>query len=231
MVWIDPDRPDDLFGRHWLASSRHPAPLRYRHDDYGTDEAPVGARAVRADLAAIGVEADGPIRMLTQPRRWGWLFNPITLYFAWSSDEGHPIGAVVEVTNTPWKERHRYALPLQLEDGAVTATFGKTLHVSPFLTLDHNYVMRLQAGGDRLQIAIDVVDRDDPAATPALRTKLTVDRLAPTRRRLSRFVLANPLSTHKVSAGIHVNAARLWHRKVPVVAHPNTRDQQHERQL
>jgi len=226
MVWIDPDRPEELFGRHWLASSQHPAPLRFRPEDYGTPDAPVGAAAVRRDLAAVGVDADGPVRMLTQPRRWGWLFNPITIYLVWADDPALPLGAVVEVTNTPWKECHRYVVPLEAIDGYHVATFDKTLHVSPFLTVDHRYLLRVRSEASRLRVEIDVVGRNDTA--PTLRTSLAVDRKEVTRRGLRRFALANPASAHKVSGGIHLNAARLLRHKVPFVGHPKNQDPQHE---
>lgn len=222
MVWIDPDRPEELFDRHWLSSCRHPAPLRFRAGDYGTNRSPIGAGAVRADLAAAGIPADGPVRMLTQPRRWGWLFNPITLYIAWSQTDPSPVGAIAEVTNTPWKERHRYAMGLEATGEGHRATFDKALHVSPFLTVDHRYELRVLADGPGLDIEIDVVGRDDPE--PTLQTRLSVERQPVTPGRLRRFALADPFSTYRVSAGIHANAARLWRKRVPFVAHPGGPD-------
>ncbi|MGF1599280.1 MAG: DUF1365 family protein [Acidimicrobiales bacterium] len=79
-----------------------------------------------------------------------------------------PTAALIEVTNTPWKERHFYPVALTATtttgdsatgdtttegtttgdsatgDGwAVEARFAKVLHVSPFLDEDHHYRLRV----------------------------------------------------------------------------------------
>jgi uncharacterized protein len=237
MVWIDPDRPGELFGRHPLWSARRRAPVRFRRRDYG----PPGSgeplsQGVRRELAgALGREPTGPVRMLTQPRTFGWLFNPITLYLAWDDGVGDgadgdgpvgdgpvgdgPVGVVAEVTNTPWKERHRYAATLSAGTSA-TATFDKELHVSPFLGSDLRYVLALQGDPSRLDVTIDVLERDRTDLEPVLRTALALQRAAPTRRALTRAMLRQPLPTHRVSARIHREAARLWLERVPFVRHP-----------
>lgn len=220
MVWIDPDAPDELFGRHWLSSCTGPAPLRFRASDHGTPGAPFGSRAVRDELAPIlGRTCDGPVRMLTQPRRWGWVFNPLTLYFAWPAHGVGPIGVVAEVTNTPWKQRHRYAIALGGDRDTRSASFPKAMHVSPFLDNDHHYLLRVRSDESRLRIDLDVVAHDQ---TTVLETRLVVDRRSPTRRQIRRFALSDPLAAYRVSTGIHLNAARLWRKKVPFVTHPDT---------
>jgi len=222
MVWIDPDDPVALFGRSRLFSSRRPAPVRFRPTDYGTVDAPVGSAAVRDELEQVlGHRPDGPVRMLTQPRRWGWLFNPFTLYVAWDDAQDGPVGAVVEVTNTPWKERHRYALALPRPGTELRTTFDKELHVSPFLGEDHQYELCLGAEGDQLTVELDVMG---PAGTPVVETRLEVERLAPTPAAMRRFVTHNPLATHRVSAGIHLEAVKLWAKRVPFIPHPKRND-------
>jgi DUF1365 family protein len=225
MVWIDPDRPGDLFGAHPLWSARRPAPVRYRRGDYGlpgTTEA-LSSAVRRAIARSLGREPTGEVRMLTQPRTCGWLFNPITLYLAWDDGTGRvagPVGVVAEVTNTPWKERHWY--PVALSPGMpATATFAKELHVSPFLGPDLRYAVAIHGGASRIEVAIDVIELDQPAHEPVLRTALALERAVPTRRALTRAMLGRPLPTHRVSARIHREAARLWRRGVPVVPHPD----------
>ena len=174
-IWLDPDDPDALFSHHPLWSSTRPAPIRFRRRDYldgGSD--PIGPSLRRLIEPELGWTPTGPIRMLTQPRTWGWLFNPITVYLLWDSDVGSgaqaPVAAVLEVTNTPWKERHRYAVPLTDDAGTLTATFDKSLHVSPFLDEHYSYVLRLSetmiGERPRLMIDLDVVDNRIHGPTP-----------------------------------------------------------------
>jgi DUF1365 family protein len=223
MVWIDPDRPDDLFGRHPLWSAHRRAPVRFDRSDYGApgDERSLALQA-RHDLAPlVGDTRVGAVRMLTQPRSFGWLFNPLTLYFVWGRDAtSDPVGVVAEVSNTPWKERHRYPVAL---DASLETSFEKVMHVSPFLGLGMRYDLRIAAKEDRLQIAVDVVERradSDTSDVPILRTFLDLGREPATTRVLSRAMLRQPVPTHRVSAAIHVEAAKLWAKGVPFVAHP-----------
>ncbi|MFV0258875.1 MAG: DUF1365 family protein [Acidimicrobiales bacterium] len=243
-VWIDPDRPDALTGHHPLWSSRRPAPARFRRADYLDGAAtPLGSavRAVARPAADHPGAVAGPIRMLTQIRRWGWLFNPITIYFLWpeharSTGRSAPTVAVLEVTNTPWKQRWPYPVRLQPGPRGLTARFDKILHVSPFLDQAWVYDLSVRAGGAdgrRITVGLDVTAPTDRTQPPEpgvegtdpviLRTRLAVDRRPPAPMTLSHALLRNPLSTHRVSAGIHRQALALWRAKVPVHPHPGRR--------
>ena len=84
--------------------------------------------------------------MLTHLRTWGWLFNPITVYWCFEPDGVTPDVVVLEVTNTPWKERDWYVVPAEQVVGR-GAVFPKTLHVSPFLDQALDYRFSFDAPG------------------------------------------------------------------------------------
>jgi hypothetical protein len=236
-VWLDPDRPDELCRDHPWWSSTRPAPARFRRRDYGCS--PVGslADAARDELVPVlDRRPRGPVRMLTQVRRWGWLFNPITVYVVWDHDDGRrdatdlvtddaaddPVGVVLEVTNTPWKERVRYPLPLEHDDGWLTASTDKVLHVSPFLDESQRYDVALRDRDGGLELRIDVIP--DGGSDPIVATGLTVERRPANRANLATALRQPAASTHRVSAGIHWQALRLWLKRVPFVAHPRKRE-------
>ena len=223
-VWIDPDDPDALCDLHPLWSATRPAPARFRRSDYGATASGSLADGVRAALSPVlgGVPA-GEVRMLTQVRRWGWLFNPSTVYVAWDSDPDIPAGAVLEVTNTPWKERHRYPVALTAPNAAgwMTATTDKELHVSPFLDEAFRYDVRLRGSDGQIELELDVVPHDGDQ--PILETAMAVDRRPATRASLRSHLGTNPLPTHRLSLGIHTQALRLWRKRVPFVPHPSKR--------
>ncbi len=229
-VWIDPDEPEALCRLHPAWSASRPAPVRFRREDYGSQPAGSLANAARADLAdVLPSPPRGPVRMLTQLRRWGWLFNPITLFVVWDEhDATTPQGAVLEVTNTPWKERHRYAVPLVRTDGVFHARFPKTLHVSPFLDEAYDYALRLQDRDDQVHFSLDVVPHEEPPTTdappvPVVNTTLQLHRVPASRSSLSKSLRQTPFPTHRVSVGIHAQAARLWAKRVPFISHPDKR--------
>jgi hypothetical protein len=107
----------------------------------------------------------------------------------------------------------------------LNARVRKVLHVSPFLDERYDYVIGLSVGrdDDTLDLAIDVVatDSDDVVLTTSLR----VQRRPADRRSLGKSLRHNIVPTHRVSAGIHAQAARLWAKRVPFVPHPRTRRQ------
>lgn len=236
-VWLDPDDPNDLCRHHPLWSARRPAPVWFRRTDYldGTTR-PIGPQLRNLVAEATGIEATGPIRMLTQARTLGWLFNPITVYLLWD-DGPEPVAAVLEVTNTPWKERHHYAVALDAGAGSPRASdFDKVLHVSPFLDEGQRYRLVVAEaegpnGTRRLSIDLDVVD--DRIQAPSdnggdvektvVATRLVVDRYPADRTTMTNAMRAQPLPTHLVSAGIHRQALALWRKGVPFVAHPRRR--------
>jgi DUF1365 family protein len=223
-VWIDPDHPEQLCDLHPAWSHLHPSPARFRRSDYGNQPTGSLAEAARGDLGRIlGRTPLGPVRMLSQIRRWGWLFNPISFFFVWdrpndtAPTEQRPIGAILEVTNTPWKERTRYPLVLDASNDCLTTEFDKAMHVSPFLGMDYSYQLKLQDRDDSVAVDIDVVDHSGHAI---LHTKLRLRRRQATRQLLGDSLRSEPFPTHRVSAGIHRQAARLWAKGVPLIGHP-----------
>lgn len=223
MVWIDPDAPSALFDRHPLWSARRVSPIRFRRSDHGErgDARPLG-EAARDDLASVlGRRPSGPVRLLTQPRIWGWSFNPISVSVVWEDPAADPVGIVAEVTNTPWHERHRYCARLEREGDRLVTTFDKRLHVSPFLPLEGHYRLAISGGATRVDLEVGFV----PTAAadtgrPALTAALAVEREVPTRRRMSRMLVSPWLPTHRVTLAIRRHAYRLWRKGARVHPHP-----------
>ena len=226
-VWLDPDAPDELCRKHPLWSSHRCAPARFRKRDYGDGSVVSLASRVRDELTTVlGNRPEGEVRMLTQVRRWGWMFNPITVYLVWDDDPYAPIGLVLEVTNTPWKERVHYPVGLTRTAGKdglglFAARVSKVLHVSPFLDEQHDYVIALRDDDQTIDLSIDVVPH--AADEPILRTRLCTGRQPATRAALQRALFTELAPTHRVSLGIRVQALLLWIRRVPVVTHPAKR--------
>ena len=80
------------------------APVTFRREDFLGDPATPLTRAVQ-DLVSdrTGRRPEGPVAMLANLRTWGWLFNPISLYFC--ADPGHR--SVARGRSAPWWPRSR----------------------------------------------------------------------------------------------------------------------------
>ena len=157
MPLLDLAEIDAVTGLHPLWSSRRPAPVWFRRADFLGDPAVPLDEAVR-DLVEerSGRRPSGPVALLANLRTWGWLFNPISLYFCTGGDGTTIETLVAEVENTPWHERRSYVV------GAPGRhRFAKTMHVSPFLPMDVDYVLRYSAPAERLVVRLDVVRGDE----------------------------------------------------------------------
>ncbi len=77
-----------------------------------------------------GCRPAGRVMLLTQLRYFGFHFNPVNFYYCY--DEADTLRWVLaEVRNTPWNERHYYAV-----DGQQARPLEKAFHVSPFNPMD-----------------------------------------------------------------------------------------------
>ena len=193
-----------------------------RRDYLGDPARPL--REVVLDLveARLGTRPAGPVRLLTQVRCLGYVFNPVSFYYCYRAD-GTTLDAVVaEITNTPWQERHAYVLAASA--GEVRASFPKAFHVSPFFDLAQRYRWLMTTPGERLVVTMvnEAQGRDVFSAT------LRLDRRPLTARGLWLATLRQPLMAWRVHLGIYVQALRLWWKRTPYVEHPaRTRSSSH----
>jgi uncharacterized protein len=205
MAYLFLDELDEFFAQHPLWSQHHPSPVRFRRRDYLGDPALPLDVAVR-DVAQerLGWRPEGPIAMLGQLRTWGWLFNPLTLYYCFDHS-GTAIEAVVlEVTSTPWHERHVYVVDAR-ED---SHRFPKEMHVSPFMGMDHDYAMKWSTPDERLMVYLGNRHGDEHLFDAVL----TLQRSGSSRGELSRMVWRGALQTYGVSADIYRQAWRLFRK-------------------
>ncbi|MBP1475362.1 DUF1365 domain-containing protein [Frateuria sp. MAH-13] len=220
LLYLDLAELPRLFERRWLWSYGRANLAQFRRSDYlGPVELPLDEAVRRRVAERTGHRPEGPIRLLTHLRYAGHCFNPVSFYYCYGAD-GHSLEAILaEITNTPWKERHAYVLPLAEAErhGHVCAwRFAKTFHVSPFMPMARGYDWRFSEPAEALRVHMNVLrdgDRDFDATLVLQRRPLDGTQLA---RVLWRF----PLMTLKVVAAIHWEALRLWLKRNPVYDHP-----------
>lgn len=176
----------------------------------GSEPRPV-ADNVREFLRRSGCPLEvGSIRMLCFPRMFGYVFNPITIYFCFRPD-GEPHAAVVEVGNT-FRELKPYLVPCC--EGAAwdfEVRCPKDYYVSPFSPVDLDFHFRFHLPDGKLRVFIDNYD----AEGKMLVSTLTGKRQEMTAGNLVRFTAKFPLLTLRVIFLIHWQAMKLWLKKVP----------------
>jgi DUF1365 family protein len=197
MAYLDLAELPDVLDRVPLWSARRPAPAQFRRSDY------------------LEVDHDGPVRLLTNVRSFGHLFNPVSLYYCFDHDGDSIERVLAEVTNTPWGERHAYVLDAR---EGMRGELNKSMHVSPFMGMDQRYQWWTTSPGDRLGIGFRNIEDGEPA----FEASLALQRRELSRPLMTRLLRTYPPMTIATLARIYLQALRLRALGAPWFAHPAT---------
>jgi len=240
MLAIDLDELPSLHRRLHLFSVNAANLYAFRETDYlpsseplhnpslplapvATPAAPSAALSLKirvlAFLATRGIDP-GPgarIELITLPRVFGYLFNPVSFYYCYDA-AGTCVAAISEVTNT-FREMKPYVLGPETRRTATTANAPASFHlrtpknfyVSPFSDVDVAFDFHLRVPAAKLSVEIgDYVGGDR-----TLISTLTGPSRPLTDSRLAWFTLKYPLITLRIISLIHWHAFLLYLKKIP----------------
>jgi len=181
-----------------------------RDHRHGDDDPAGSIRSNLTDwLATQGVYLDGGrILMLANARSLGHVFNPISLFWCHRADG--TLGCVVAEVHNTYGGRHRYLLR---PDARGLAHVPKAFYVSPFLTVDGEYRMRVPPPGEDLSVSVTLRQHGRTALTATV----TGRRRPATTGELIRTLLRMPFVTYRTSALIRRHGIALWLRRLPVI--------------
>ena len=181
--------------------------LRFSPADHlGPADRPIRAN-LNGWLAGQGIPAPDRVLMLTAPRSFGYVFNPLTVYWCYAA--GGALRCVVAEVHNTYGERHCYLLrPDERWRGVV----DKEFYVSPFFEVAGHYRMRLPPPAERLSLTVALHQHDLPAFTATL----VGHRVGPaTPTLVLRYALS--LLPHRVRFLIQRHGVALWLRRLKVV--------------
>jgi DUF1365 family protein len=201
-----------------LLGINRPGLLSFHDRDHGDGVTPLKQWAT-TQLHDAGVAYDGGrITLLCYPRMFGFVFNPLSVWFCHNRD-GALAGILYEVHNTHG-ERHTYVLPApprldqpgearlgqsRTEPRIVRHSTRKEFFVSPFMPPECAYNFRIAPPGRR--VGVSILEHD--AEGLLLTASFTGERHALTNRALASLLVRYPLMTVKVVAAIHWEAVKL----------------------
>ncbi|CAE8629024.1 unnamed protein product [Polarella glacialis] len=200
----------------WVLGYASPEPclLRFCPKDHLRSKAGGGAssaggladsvRALVAEtLGDVSLDTLGPVRLMTMPRRLGYVFNPLSVYYVYDTSGVNVVANVLEVSNTPWNEEHLYVLPAGKEN-----VVQKAFHVSPFQPMDTEMLWEVPAPGEILGLKCKISKHGEPFFEASVH--LTKEKLD-TSSVLAGFFRA-PFRTVRVQWAIHVEAWLLFRK-------------------
>ncbi|KUJ78939.1 DUF1365 domain-containing protein [Ruegeria profundi] len=217
----DPDTP-------MLFSKNQPNVTNWRDLDHGGEPGQGrGAVWLREQFDQFGVAQPAHITLLTQPRVFGHVFNPVSFWFCFN-DTDQLYAVVAEVTNT-YGTRHSYLChnpgfaPIQPSDRIVA---DKLMHVSPFQKVEGCYTFRFDYRAERVGVWIDYGREGG-----GLIATLTGPRTRLTDCAIIWSLVRRPFGARRAFLLILWQAMKLWAKKArfrafrsaPVPDHPVSR--------
>lgn len=168
----------------------------------------------------------GKIYLLTHLSCLNYCFNPMSLYLVFKEASDEIEYLIVEVTNTPWGERHFYLLanPLRPSKDIYQFRFKKELHVSPFMAMNYEYQFDLKVADNKIIVHMKNYHDDEVHFDATLSLSSELSPILKSERLFLRY----PFMTQKVAAAIYWQAFKLWVKGIAFHPHPKTlKDKSH----
>lgn len=225
MAYFDISKGDSLLPNSFFFKANKPALVSYYRSDYHGDPKESLDTSVRKTVKEkTGTSLDGPIRILTHLRYFGYCFNPVSFYYCFDKSDTKLEMIVAEVSNTPWNERHCYFITSK-KNKSFRQELKKEFHVSPFWDMDHDYDWHFSEVSD--SISVNMINyKNSEKVFDATLSLMSNKKL--TKLNLFYSVLRFPFSTLMVYLRIHYQAFRLWIKGATFYDHPKYKENNKE---
>jgi DUF1365 family protein len=212
---LDIDAPDAGAANCAILSRNRFNILSFHDRDHGLrDGSPLRPWVEDALLRAGIAERPDAIRLLCFPRLWGFVFNPLSVFYCYRA--GSLVAVVYEVNNT-FGDTHAYVAHIgRNESAAARHSARKVLYVSPLIGMDATYEFAIRNPGQDLSIAIRESDPEGLVLTAVQTGK----RRSLTTWQAAKAVLGHPLMNLKIVAAIHAEALGIWAKGARFVEKP-----------
>ena len=144
------------------------------------------------------------VKLLCFPRIFGYVFNPLSVFYCYESEKLKAI--LYEVKNT-FNEQHTYIFLVDENSKIISQNCNKKFYVSPFIEMETFYNFRLSEPDENLKILIKQTNTLKEKVLVACQTG---KKQAFSTKGLIINFLIHPLMTFKIMIAIHFEALRLW---------------------
>ena len=175
----------------------------FYNKDHGDRDGNCLKKWVISNLQKYKIEGNiSKIKILCYPRIFGYVFNPLSIFYCYENNKLKSI--FYEVKNT-FNEQHTYIF--KIKDGEeIKQKCKKKFYVSPFMDMETFYNFKLIDPNQRLSVMIKQTDAEG--------TVLTATQTGYKKEFNFKQLLINffkyPLMTLKIISSIHFEALLLW---------------------
>lgn len=209
--YLDLDEIDELSKKIFILSrNKFNVYSFYDSDHWGSQQSSIKEN-ILLYLKGKGIDLNGGrIMVLTYLRTFGYVFNPVSLYYCFDN-ANNPLCVVPEIGNTFGELKPFFVGKEDLDGNKFKDSQTKFYYISPFTKLDDTLDFKLTIPSDRLNICIDTSRNSQKI----LLTSMIGDKKELTNRNLLWMSFKFPLITLKVIVLIHWHALLLWLKKIP----------------
>ena len=175
----------------------------FYNKDHGDRDGNCLKKWVISNLQKYKIEGNiSKIKILCYPRIFGYVFNPLSIFYCYENDKLKSI--FYEVKNT-FNEQHTYIF--KIKDGEeIKQKCKKKFYVSPFMDMETFYNFKLIDPNQRLSVMIKQTDAEGTVLTATQ----TGDKKEFNFKQLLVNFFKYPLMTLKIISSIHFEALLLW---------------------
>ena len=186
--------------------------ISFYEKDHGSRDGSSLVAWVKKNLEANNIHfKDVKIKLLCYPRIFGYVFNPLSVFFIYNSNE-KLISILYEVKNT-FGEQHTYIFKVEDDVKLFQHNCSKKFHVSPFIEMDCNYFFRILKPEDKMSVIIDQYQANEKILYASQDGK----RVDFNSKELLKSYLKHPLMTFKIISAIHFEAFKLWTKGIKFI--------------
>ena len=142
------------------------------------------------------------IKLLCYPRVFGYVFNPLSIFYCYENNDLKAI--FYEVKNT-FNEQHTYIFKIK-DNEKIEQKCRKKFYVSPFMDMETYYNFKLLNPSEKLSIFIRQTNGEETVLTATQ----TGDKKEFSFKQLLINFFKYPLMTMKIISSIHYEAFFLW---------------------
>ena len=142
------------------------------------------------------------IKLLCYPRIFGYVFNPLSIFYCYENNNLRAI--FYEVKNT-FNEQHTYIFKIKNYEN-IEQKCKKKFYVSPFMDMETFYNFKLLDPKEKLSVFIKQTDNKETILTATQ----TGDRKEFSFKQLASNFFKYPFMTIKIIGSIHYEALLLW---------------------